>query len=76
MSYQNEPVDDTGGGKHSIFALSFINSLKANNNVTSLKEIGNEIILAHSGMRQSPYYNQMYPWGHNNGDFLFISNNK
>ena len=71
-SGQNEPVDDTGAGKHSIFGMSFINSLK-NNNVISLRDIGNDIAYAHAGMRQQPYLHLMYNWGHNNGDFVFIS---
>ena len=71
-SGQNEPVDDTGVGKHSIFAMSFINSLK-NNNIISLQNIGYDIGLAHAGMRQSPYFRIMYNWGHNNGDFVFVS---
>tara|TARA_B100001250_G_scaffold385401_1_gene381094 strand:- start:1043 stop:2518 length:1476 start_codon:yes stop_codon:yes gene_type:complete len=71
-SGQNEPVDDTGVGKHSIFGMSFINSLK-NNNVITLRDIGNNIALAHAGMRQQPYLHLMYNWGHTNGDFIFIS---
>ena len=71
-SGQNEPVDDTGAGKHSIFGMSFINSLK-NNNVISLRDIGNDIAYAHAGMRQQPYLHLMYNWGHNNGDFVFVS---
>ena len=71
-SGQNEPVDDTGAGKHSIFGMSFINSLK-NNKVISLRDIGNNIAYAHAGMRQQPYLHLMYNWGHNNGDFVFVS---
>lgn len=71
-SGQNEPVDDTGAGKHSVFGKSFIDSLK-NNKVISLREIGNDIAYAHAGMRQQPYVHLMYVWGHNNGDFVFVS---
>lgn len=72
-SGQNEPVDDTGAGDHSIFGLSFINSLK-NNDIISFREIGNDIAYAHAGMRQQPYLHLMLNWGHTNGDFVFIAN--
>ncbi len=71
-SGQNEPVDDTGVGNHSIFGMSFINSLK-NNNIISLRDIGYDIGIAHAGMRQAPYLHLMYNWGHTNGDFIFVS---
>ena len=74
-SGQNEPVDDTGAGKHSIFGISFINSLKNTNNAISLREIGNEIAFAHAGMRQQPYLHLMLNWGHTNGDFIFLAQN-
>ena len=74
-SGQNEPVDDTGAGKHSIFGISFINSLKNTNNAISLREIGNEIAFAHAGMRQQPYLHLMINWGHTNGDFIFLAQN-
>ncbi len=72
-SGQNEPVDDTGAGDHSIFGISFINSLK-NNDIISFREIGNDIAYAHAGMRQQPYLHLMLNWGHTNGDFVFIAN--
>ena len=71
-SGNNEPVDDTGAGKHSIFGMSFINSLK-NNDIISFREIGNDIAYAHAGMRQQPYLHLMLNWGHTNGDFVFVS---
>lgn len=74
-SGQNEPVDDTGNGNNSIFGISFINALKNNNNAIALREIGYDIALAHSGMRQQPYLHLMLNWGHTNGDFIFISQN-
>ena len=71
-SGQNEPVDDTGKGNHSIFGISFIQSLKNNENAISLQNIGNNIAYAHSGMRQQPYLHLMMNWGHGGGDFIFI----
>jgi hypothetical protein len=70
-SGSNEPVEDTGKGKHSIFGLSFIEALKSND-VISLGNIGRDIAFAHAGLRQQPYYYTVNTWGHGGGDFIFI----
>lgn len=68
----NEPVSDSQIGKHSTFALSFINALKNNTDVIRSGEIANRISLALSGEDQSPYLYSQDSWGHGGGDFIFI----
>ena len=68
----NEPVSDSEEGKHSTFALSFINALKNNTDVIRSGEIANRISLALSGEDQSPYLYSQDSWGHGGGDFIFI----
>ena len=73
QSGSNEPVLDTSDDEHSMFAKSFINTIKNNDNVVQMTEIIEEIILSHSGMRQMPQGIRMKGWGDTNGDFLFIA---
>ena len=72
-SGSNEPVEDSGQNKHSIFGLSFIQALKNNDDVINLASIGLQIAYAHAGMNQQPYLHNPPTWGHLGGDFLFIS---
>lgn len=71
-----EPVDDGGGGKHSIFASSLLAALE-NNDKPILEaellhtEITRDVVL-NSTAGQQPLYSDVRNTGHENGDFLFI----
>ena len=69
----NEPVVDTSSDKHSLFALSIIQSLKNNKNAILLREIFTDMELAHSGLKQQPVGYPIQAWGHGGGDLIFIS---
>jgi hypothetical protein len=71
-SGSNEPVSDTSQNKHSMFGMSFIQSLRNNNNAIRMRDIVENIIVAHSGMQQQPYGIGIGAWGHSGGDFIFI----
>ena len=71
-SGSNEPVNDTGSGKHSKFAQSIIQSLKNNEKIIALREIGEQVFLSHDKDRQQPYHVGISSWGHGGGDFIFI----
>ena len=71
-SGSKERVEDTNQ-KHSAFGLSFIQSLKNNNNIIRLREITENIFVAHYGSRQQPYHARVLSWHDGGGDFLFIS---
>ena len=73
-SGSNEPVnDDSGSGKHSKFAKSIIQSLKNNDNVIALREIGEQVFLSHDKDRQQPYHVGISSWGHGGGDLIFVA---
>ena len=72
-SGQNEPVSDTGKGNHSVFASTFIQALRNNDNAISMGEIGMNIGYAHSHMNQMPIYAVYNHWGHSGGDFIFVA---
>ena len=76
QSGSNEPVLDSDDDKHSMFAKSFINSLKNNETVVRMYDIIEEITLSHSGMRQQPLGFRVKGWGDTGGDFLFVSKNQ
>ena len=71
-----EPVDDGGGGGHSIFASSLLRAL-TNNDKPILEaellhsEITRDVVLNSTGGQQ-PLYSDVRNTGHENGDFLFI----
>jgi len=73
QSGSNEPVLDSDDDNHSMFAKSFINSLKNNESVIRMYDIIEEITLSHSGMRQQPRGFRVKGWGDTGGDFLFIA---
>ena len=50
-----------------------IKSLENNANAIRMRDIVDNIILAHSGMQQQPYGVGIGAWGHSGGDFIFIS---
>lgn len=68
-----EPVEDSGGGKHSIFAKAFLGALRANAGVADMSQIFSamrrEVIL---GSQQTPQYGDIRQTGHEGGDFIFV----
>ena len=77
-----EPVLDTGGRGHSIFATSFIDSLNdMKESIFSSKELFDYKIkeMVAGSVTQIPEYHIIQNAGHNNGDFVFVKwkkNNK
>ena len=74
QSGSNEPVLDDDDEKHSMFAKSFLNSIKDNDNVITMSRIIEDIYNSHAGMRQQPLGIRLKGWGDASGDFLFIAN--
>ncbi|MBU2511621.1 caspase family protein [bacterium] len=71
-----EPVDDSGGGDHSVFTNSFLNVLTENEDVLDGHLLFSRIrrpILLNSD--QTPEYSDIRKVGHDGGDFLFIPKN-
>ncbi|NOX52255.1 MAG: hypothetical protein GXP16_17220, partial [Gammaproteobacteria bacterium] len=72
------PVLDFGGGAHSVFAKSFIESLQNNNNLllgqTIHQEVAARVAHAASGydFEQIPQYAPINRAGHEAGDFIFV----
>ena len=69
----NEPVVDSVGGKHSLFALKFIDTLKNNNTVINsqiLFESVRRYVVANAD--QTPERAMVHKTGHDGGDFLFF----
>ncbi len=68
-----EPVEDGGGGKHSLFAQAFLNSLSANTGVMDgnalFKKVKPAVMLDGD---QEPSYGNIRKAGHKGGDFLFV----
>ena len=68
-----EPVSDTGGGNHSVFAKSFIQILNQNPGVLDghqfYSTLRKKVML---NADQSPEYGEMRKTGHDGGDFLFV----
>ena len=72
----NEPVVDSDGGDHSIFATKLIDTLNNNNNVLSTQEIFENIRrYVASNAEQTPERAAIYKAGHDGGDFLFFAKN-
>ncbi len=68
-----EPVLDTGGGRHSVFARSFISLLEENEGVMDGSQLFSALrekvmVNAH----QTPEYGNIHQAGHDGGDFLFV----
>jgi uncharacterized caspase-like protein len=72
-----EPVEDAGGGGHSIFARSFLDALEANDGVLDgaglYEQIKPKVLL---GADQKPDYGNIRKCGHEGGDFLFVRTNR
>ena len=69
----NEPVVDSVGGNHSLFALKFIDTLKDNNSVINsqiLFENVRRYVVANAD--QTPERAMVHKTGHDGGDFLFF----
>jgi len=69
----NEPVVDSDGGNHSLFALKFIDTLKNNDNVINSQILFENIrryVVANAD--QTPERAQVHKTGHDGGDFLFF----
>lgn len=68
-----EPVADSGGGKHSVFAAQFLKALTQNEGVmdrTKLFEQVRQTVVLNAD--QTPQYSDIRKAGHEGGDFLFV----
>ena len=73
----NEPVMDSDGGVHSVFAKKLIDTLRENENVISTQKIFENIRkYVVSNAEQTPERAAIYKAGHDGGDFLFFPKNK
>jgi len=69
----NEPVVDSVGGDHSLFALKLIETLKNNNKVINSQILFENIrryVVANAD--QTPERAMVHKTGHDGGDFLFF----
>ena len=68
-----EPVTDSGGGGHSVFARAFLTALQKNNDVLDgqslFDRIKRPVVL---DADQTPRYSDIRKAGHEGGDFLFV----
>lgn len=68
-----EPVADSGGGKHSVFAAQFLKALRSNEGVLDgtklFEKVRNTVVL---NADQTPEYSDIRKAGHEGGDFLFV----
>jgi hypothetical protein len=68
-----EPVEDAGGGEHSVFAKAFLDSLLANTGIVDMAQIFSsmrrQVILS---AQQTPQYGDIRQTGHEGGDFIFV----
>ena len=68
-----EPVADSGGGNHSVFAAQFLKALRGNEGVldgTKLFESVRQNVVLNAD--QTPEYSDIRKAGHEGGDFLFV----
>jgi len=74
-----EPVLDSGGGKHSIFASAFINELESGEAVIDAyriyRRVTNQVKQKAQaiGFEQTPTYAPIQHTGHSGGEFIFVS---
>ncbi|MCH8207454.1 MAG: caspase family protein [Nitrospinae bacterium] len=67
-----EPVADSGGGRHSVFAKALITVLENNQKIldgTSLFSKVRELVILNAD--QTPEYSNIHKAGHEGGDFIF-----
>jgi TPR repeat protein len=73
-----QPVLDTGGGNHSVFAKAFLDVLASNTEILDGQRLGLEIAArvsyaaANVAVEQDPQYAPIRYAGHEAGDFLFV----
>ena len=68
-----EPVLDSGGGDHSVFAKAFITLLEENTEVVTAAQLFNKLrpkVMVNSP--QTPQYGNIHQAGHDGGDFIFV----
>ena len=68
-----EPVQDGGGGNHSIFAKSLIQILEDNSIEITVSEISKKItssVILNSD--QTPEFSPLHKSGHDGGEFIFV----
>ncbi len=68
-----EPVMDSGGGSHSVFAEAFIRLLEENGEVLDASQLFSQLrpkVMVNS--TQTPEYGNIHLAGHDGGDFLFV----
>ena len=72
----NEPVVDSVGGQHSLFALKLIDTLKNNNTVINSLTLFEPIRqYVSDNADQTPERGRIHKTGHAGGDFLFFAKN-
>ena len=72
----NEPVVDSDGGQHSLFALKLIDILKNNNGVINSSRLFEPIRqYVTDNADQTPERAMVHKTGHDGGDFLFFAKN-
>lgn len=68
-----EPVEDAGGGSHSVFAKAFLDALRANTGIVDMSQIFSsmrrQVVLS---AQQTPQYSDIRQVGHEGGDFIFV----
>jgi uncharacterized caspase-like protein len=68
-----EPVMDSGGGGHSVFARAFLTALEENDSVMDGQDLFRRLrdsVVANAP--QTPEYSDIRGAGHDGGDFLFV----
>ncbi|MGD8514003.1 MAG: caspase family protein, partial [Granulosicoccaceae bacterium] len=74
-----EPVDDGGGGGHSVFAGALLAMLESNREAVlegeQLYQMIRRPVALNSSAQQQPAYADVRQTGHEGGDFLFIHRN-
>ncbi len=68
-----EPIMDSGGGSHSVFAEAFITLLAENTEVLDASQLFSQLrpkVMVNSD--QTPEYGDIRKAGHDGGDFLFV----
>ncbi len=68
-----EPVTDSGGGDHSVFAKAFLDVLRGNRGIIDGQSVFSGLqrpVVVNA--RQTPEYSDIAAVGHDGGDFLFV----
>ena len=72
----NEPVVDSDGGQHSLFAIKLIDILKNNDGVINSSTLFEPIKeYVSDNADQTPERGRIHKTGHAGGDFLFFAKN-